>query len=121
MRTASTIAVLLLAFAPAGSVSADGVMNLFNTGCAITDSPAHGCFSSSLRGPVAAGEPGIPTKQGEACGWNLLALISVGDVRITTAMKNGGITKITSVDKRVFELIPGFYGYSRYCTVVNGE
>jgi hypothetical protein len=36
-------------------------------------------------------------------------------------MKNGGLSKISSVDSKSFELLPGIYGVSRYCTVVSGE
>jgi hypothetical protein len=36
-------------------------------------------------------------------------------------MNNAGITEISSVDSDTFELIPGFYGFSRYCTVVSGR
>ena len=71
-------------------------------------------------GPGGSGDLARGSKEGRACGWNLLALISVGDVRITTAMEKGGITEVSAVDHYAFELIPGFYGFSRYCTIVTG-
>ena len=121
-QAAALIAVLALVGVPAGTASADvPIFRLFNTGCRITASPAHGCFLTSVKGPGFPGPLARGSKEGRACGWNLLALISVGDVRIQTAMRNGGISDVSSVDSYSFELIPGFYGFSRYCTVVSGE
>jgi hypothetical protein len=113
----AALAVASVPAARAGNVMAD----LFNTGCEITHAAAHGCFITNMKGPGAAFDEAKPSKTGEACGWNLLALITAGDVRITTAMADAQITKISTVDYKAFELIPGFYGFSRYCTIVTGE
>ena len=121
MRWTTTFLVALVLASASSSARAQDIGNLFNTGCIVTASNAHGCFLTTARGPGAPGELARGSKEGKACGWNLLALISVGDVRITTAMEQGGISKISSVDHYAFELIPGFYGFSRYCTIVSGE
>ena len=105
----------------ASTARAQDIGNFINFGCQGVHSHINGCFVTSIQGP---GEPGdIPRGQkvGKACGWNLLALISVGDVRIETAMKNGGITQVSSVDYEAFQLVPFFYGYGRFCTVVHGN
>ena len=123
MRTAmrSLALTFALTLGP-GAASADvGVLDLFNMGCDVTGSHAHGCLVTSMKGPGVPGELARGSKTGEACGWNLLALISVGDVRIETAMKNGGISQVSSVDYEAFQLVPFFYGYGRFCTVVHGN
>ena len=84
-------------------------------------SVVHGCLLTSAKGPIAPGGPIIGNKEGRACGWNILSLFAWGDLHITTAMKNAGITQISSVDSHAFELVPGFYGINRYCTVVSGR
>jgi len=99
-----------------------GLLDLFNTGCRVTNSPVQGCLvAANVKGPGAPGELARGSKKGQACGFNILALFSWGDVRIATAMKNGGISEISAVDSKSFELVPGFYGFSRYCTVVSGD
>ena len=124
MRKFAVLAITLAVVAlPSSQAFAVGGLlgQLFNIGCTITHSPVHGCAFTNARGPIAAGELGQGNKEGEACGYNILALFTWGDVRISTAMKNGGITEISSVDSDVFELVPGFYGFSKYCTVVSGN
>jgi hypothetical protein len=123
-RAAALIAVLALvgsSVVPVIAQARSPVFQLFNTGCKVTRAQVHGCFLGTVKGPGFPGPLAYGTREGRACGWNLLALISVGDVRIQTAMRNGGITEISSVDYYSFELAPGFYGFSRYCTVVTGE
>ena len=119
LRAILIVALLVGTSAPAGATV--NWTTFFNLGCALTDSPIHGCAFTGAKGPVAPGELGRGSKTGEACGWSFLALFARGDMRITTAMKNGGITKISSIDKRVVEVVPGFYIFGRYCTVVTGE
>jgi hypothetical protein len=118
---ALSLAVLLAA--PSAALAGDvGIADIFNTGCRVTASPVQGCFmAANVRGPGFPGELARGSRVGQACGWNLLALFTWGDVRISTAMRNGGLSKISSVDSKSFELLPGFYGVSRYCTVVSGE
>lgn len=118
---ALVVALAVIALPTLQAYAMPSVVRLFNTGCKVAKSPAHGCFFTNVRGPIAPGPLGQGTKEGKACGYNILALFTWGDVRITTAMKNGGITEISSIDHDTFELIPGIYGYSRYCTVVTGE
>ena len=121
-KTAIVVSVFALsAMSPRSGLANSVMLDLFNTGCIITAAHAHGCFMTNAKGPGGSGPLARGTKSGRACGYNILALFTWGDVRITTAIQNGGISEVSSIDYDAFELIPGFYGFSRYCTVVNGE
>lgn len=65
------------------------------TGCA-TSVPV-GSFYTEVDLPVAA-TAGTGSKQGTAECKSYLALVAIGDCSIETAKKNGGITKVSSVD-----------------------
>ncbi len=120
-KIAIAIGVLALLATPVSTASSEGLVDLFNTGCVITGAHAHGCFMTAVKGPGASGPLPRGDKSGKACGYNILALFTWGDVRITTAAANGEVSEVSSVDYTAFELIPGFYGFSRFCTVVNGR
>ncbi len=45
----------------------------------------------------------------------------MGDVRVETAKRNGGISSVSSIDSQTFELIPYWGVFTRYCTVVTGN
>jgi len=59
----------------------------------------------------------IATKKGEACSEGIIGIVT-GDSSISTAAKNGKITKITHVDYRAKNVL-GVYAY--YCTIVYGK
>ena len=109
---------------PAGASFAQGVAGPatpHGSRCAVAVSPVHGCAVTIIKGPGTHESSSPSTKQGRACAWNLLMLISAGDMRISTAKQNGGIARVSSIDYQTFELIPYFGGFSRYCTVVSGS
>jgi len=56
-------------------------------------------------------------KVGRACATNVLGLIVQGDMSVEAAKKNGGITKVASVDKEV----KGYAVYAEVCTIVTGS
>ena len=56
-------------------------------------------------------------KVGEACGKNLLGLVTTGDISIEKARENGNISSITSVDKKV----TGHIFLADVCTIVRGN
>ncbi|MBN1783533.1 MAG: TRL-like family protein [Alphaproteobacteria bacterium] len=58
------------------------------------------------------------TKRGEACSRNLFGIMITGDASIETAKKNGGITKVASVDTEIGSV---FMLYGSFCTIVMGE
>lgn len=61
---------------------------------------------------------GPASKTGKACMKSILGLVAVGDASVEAAKANGHITKTSSVDYEVDNLL-GVYG--TYCTVVKGE
>jgi hypothetical protein len=121
MRIFLACCIAALVVAPTATAGT-GIVDLLNIGCESVKTPAIGCaLTANVKGPGAPGELARGSKEGQACGYNVLALFSWGDVRIATAMKNGGITEISSVDSKSFQLLPILYGFGRYCTVVSGE
>ena len=56
------------------------------------------------------------TKEGRACGKNILGIYAGGDITVDAAKRNGGISTITSVSEEVKNLIV----MSEVCTVVKG-
>lgn len=88
-------------------------------GCAgmatMNDIPG-GLFADYTSGRDAEGSVG--GKTGEACAESILGWIAIGDASIETAAKNGGITTVTTVNRRV----KNYLGvYAQYCTVVKGK
>ncbi|MBW2281957.1 MAG: TRL-like family protein [Deltaproteobacteria bacterium] len=90
---------------------------LFLTGCMTVYSPAIGILYTDVQGPIDAGTT-VGKKEGVACAESILGLIARGDASIKAAAKDGGITKIASVDHRTENII-GVIG--RFCTIVRGS
>ncbi len=75
--------------------------------------------SCSMTSPVSVSSNSVGRKSGKACVKHLFGFIPLGDTGITIAKaaKNGGISKVSSVD----------YSYTNYlllsksCTMVNGN
>jgi len=87
------------------------------TGCA-TPFPM-GCIYTEIKEPIAVGDqPIIGQKVGRAMTTSVLGIVATGDASITTAARNGGITKISHVDYEVRNIL-GLIG--EYTTVVYGE
>ena len=94
-----------------------GVWAVVVTGCA-TAFPA-GAAYMKLKFPIAATSNGAASqKVGVAKCTSYLGMVTMGDVSLKTAMKNGGITKIHYVDWEV-ESIAGIIG--KYKVLVYGE
>ncbi len=94
--------------------------------CEMATAGAHGCVWTNMKGPLMPGKLERGSKVGRACAWNFGSLIAKGDLRIETAMKNGGITKVSSVDSETQEFLSVLSFvlaplWARYCTVVTGE
>jgi TRL (tRNA-associated locus)-like protein len=85
------------------------------SGCA-TSMPV-GILSTNLKLPVTATDV-QGNKEGTSKCWSALFLFASGDCSIATAKKNGGITKVSSIDWEANNLL-GFYG--TYTTHVYGE
>ena len=57
------------------------------------------------------------TKEGKACGKNILAIVATGDLSVETAKKNGKISNITAVTTEVKNMVI----MSDVCTIVRGN
>lgn len=60
----------------------------------------------------------IGKKSARACSTNILGIIAVGDASVVKAAKGGGISKVTSVDYKMTNIL-GLFG--SYCVVITGE
>jgi len=58
------------------------------------------------------------SKQGESSCYSILGLVSLGDASISTAAKNGKISKVMHADYKYFNILGV---YQEYTTVVYGE
>lgn len=88
------------------------------SGCAMTTTPAMGGLYTNTVAPVTATASEAGSKTGEATVSSILGIIATGDASIATAAKNGGITKIKTVDYKSFNIL-GIY--ATYTVVVTGE
>ena len=87
------------------------------SGCMPTRSPAIGLLYTDVMGPIDT-EGSLGSKKGEACSQSILSLVAQGDSSIAAAAKDGGITKITSVDHHSTNIL-GIIG--TFCTIVYGS
>lgn len=58
-------------------------------------------------------------KRAEACAMGVLGLASWGDMSVETAKKNGGITKVGTLDYRTTDILA--FVFQKHCTIVTGE
>lgn len=100
-------------------LSAFALLALSLGGCANVRGPVPAALSF-YAGPVKPGalDTAAPSKRGEACAVNFLGAVATGDASIDTAKKNGGITRVASVDQSSTRVL-GYY--ARFCTIVKGE
>ncbi|WP_104751090.1 TRL-like family protein [Helicobacter salomonis] len=85
-------------------------------GCASMPQPVGSLFTEvSL--PVY-GTDAKASKTGEASCTSILGLIAFGDCSVAKAAKEGHISEIKSVDRKVMNIL-GIYG--RYTTIVKGD
>ncbi|MDR0484622.1 MAG: TRL-like family protein [Alphaproteobacteria bacterium] len=87
-------------------------------GCAAVPSQSGSALFHSTKEPVIATTNSNATKTGEACGVNILGLISAGDFSINAAKEKGGITNVSSVDKSVTNIL---FLFANVCTIVRGS
>ncbi len=125
MGTTTILLALVIGFALWAPDAAAQMQNSPG-GCAMVASHMSGCLVTNMGGPGETVSGAAAQKEGRACAINVLRMVAVGDMRIETAKRDGGITKISTVDYESFEILPiqinffpGLYG--RYCTVVRGE
>ncbi len=58
------------------------------------------------------------SKTGQACMTSILGLVATGDAGVDTAMANGGIKNVATINYTAKNIL-GIYG--TYCTVVTGN
>lgn len=69
--------------------------------------------------PIATSGNSIGSKQGKASSSIILGIIAFGDSSIPAAAKNGGVTKVSTVDLQYTSILFGLY--QQFTTVVIGE
>jgi TRL-like protein family len=58
-------------------------------------------------------------KTGQACTQGVLALASWGDMSLEAAKKNGGITRVDTLDYKTMDILGVIY--QKHCTIITGE
>lgn len=66
---------------------------------------AAGFLYTQAKGPGHAATPHALMKEGRSTCQSILGMIAMGDCSISTAAKNGGITKVASVDYDVSNIL----------------
>ena len=74
-------------------------------------------IEQSKRSGYALENTGAITKHGRACAQNILGLVAQGDSSVEAARKNGGITKVMTVDQE----IESYIVFAKVCTTVAGQ
>jgi hypothetical protein len=87
-------------------------------GCGFVADGPTGWFVTHVRKAVAKGTADEGHKTGYACIYAAFGMISLGDASIDTAMRNGGIKEVYTVDTENLSIM-GMY--ARQCTVVLGN
>ena len=93
-----------------------GVSSVLFAACAMPATEVGNAFIQDTVQPMLiTAESG--KKEGRACAKNILGLYLSGDMSVEAAKKNGGITKVASVNKE----IKSYAIYAEVCTVVIGR
>lgn len=87
------------------------------TGCGAVG-PLPGAIYTNTKFPSIASQAGPGKRVGTAQARSYLAMVAVGDASVDAACKNGGITKINTVDTHGTSIL-GIY--STWTTIVTGE
>jgi len=74
--------------------------------------------SCSMTGPVAATSNAVGSKVGESSTTIVFGFVFGGDASIRTAARNGGITKISTVDVKTTWFLPFF---ATHTCIITGE
>ncbi len=89
-------------------------------GCA--SSPITGLFTSVKHpgtGSIGVVDNSVSAqKTGKSSCYSVLCLFAFGDCSVEAAQKQGGISKVNSVDQASTNI---FYFYGKYTTIVRGE
>jgi hypothetical protein len=98
-----------------------GLISLLSlSGCVVTgwrSDAGVAYFGQAARTSIGASEVPGP-KRGDACSYNILALVSFGDASISKAKENGGISRVATLDHDYSNML---WSMGRYCVVITGE
>jgi hypothetical protein len=94
-----------------------GCVSVVASSCGIAPSQLGNSFISTIKEPILVTTNTNYSKEGKACGQNILGIFATGDMSIETAKKNGGITNISAVEKTVNNKVV----ISDVCTIVKGN
>jgi len=86
-------------------------------GCTMAHGPVTAGLVFDMKGPVSSGTAAGSAKVGRAEAWGIL-VYATGDASVSTAMRNGGITRIHHIDNQTTNIL-GLY--AKYTTIVYGE
>lgn len=84
----------------------------------MASAPVTGVLYTDVDYPVTATAAEQGSKTGEASATSILGIIATGNASVVEAAKNGGITKVKTVDVKATNII-GLY--AKYTVVVTGE
>ncbi|MBF0459300.1 MAG: hypothetical protein HQK99_15530 [Nitrospirae bacterium] len=94
------------------------MMLVLLTSCGfVADGPVGWVYTDTTM-PVSMGTAQNGTKAGRGCIHSFFGAISIGNGSIETAMKDGGIKNVYTVNKENLSI---FGTYTRQCTLVSGE
>jgi len=94
------------------------VLAVGTSGCGFVADGPFGWGYTASKTAVSIGTAKTGSKKGTACVTSFFGLTSIGDASIGTAMKNGSIKEVFTVDK---DNLSVFGTYTKQCTVVSGE
>ncbi len=121
------LCVLAMVVLVSGCASAPQVRNSGLTGEQAGPAVAYdvpvlsGCLIADVTQPqtVRGSQVELGSKQGKATATSILGLIATGDNSVSTAARNGGITKVKTADVHVNSILMGMY--TEVTTIVTGE
>lgn len=103
------------------ALAVGGSLLVFLAGCAAGRAAAGSAVVVLADEALAAPPAGEPGRKGEACVTNVLNLVSVWDGSVRRAMKDGNITKVSSVDREMLGINLWWVRFGWTCTVVRGQ
>ncbi|MEW5803077.1 MAG: TRL-like family protein [bacterium] len=82
-------------------------------------SPVLGLVITDVKGPITVVTSTTPgPKTGKAVATTIFGLVAYGDTGIEAAARNGGITRVMTVDYDSYNILGV---YARFTTIVTGE
>lgn len=99
--------------------AAAATLALLTSSCAMVGTPVGmGFLYTGMTSGEAVTSNTMGKKVGQASASNILGIVATGDASIATAVKNGGIKKISHVDSKKTSVL-GIFG--SYTTIVYGD